>query len=88
MFLGIDVSSAKAAAHYLKAHNFAVKGPDPGSLMKEGETTPPPPMWYDVTTADKPAANKQRFTIPIFLVEYAFHQLEGQGARWGAAGSS
>jgi Glyoxalase-like domain len=70
MFLGIDVSSAKAAADYLKAHNFDVNGPDPGSIMKEGETTPPPPMWYDVSTADKPAANKEGFTIPIFLVEY------------------
>lgn len=70
MFLGIDVSSAKAAADYLKAHNFDVTGPDPGSIMKEGETTPPPPMWYDVSTADKPAANKKAFTIPIFLVEY------------------
>jgi len=70
MFLGINVSSAKAAADYLKAHNFDVKGPDPGSIMKEGETTPPPPMWYDVSTADKPAANKEGFTIPIFLVEY------------------
>jgi len=70
MFLGIDVSSAKAAADYLKAHDFDVVGPDPGSIMKEGETTPPPPMWYDVGTADKPAANKKGFTIPIFLVEY------------------
>jgi len=70
MFLGINVSSAKAAADYLKAHNFDVNGPDPGSIMKEGETTPPPPMWYDVSTADKPAANKKGFTIPFFLVEY------------------
>jgi catechol 2,3-dioxygenase-like lactoylglutathione lyase family enzyme len=70
MFLGINVSSAKAAADYLKAHNFDVTGPDPGSIMKEGETTPPPPMWYDVSTADKPAANKEGFTIPFFLVEY------------------
>jgi len=70
MFLGIDVSSAKAAADYLKAHNFDVTGPDPGSIMKEGETTPPPPMWYDVSTADKPAANKKGFNIPFFLVEY------------------
>ena len=70
MFLGIDVSSAKAAADYLKAHNFDVTGPDPGSIMKEGETTPPPPMWYDVSTADKPAANKKGFKIPFFLVEY------------------
>jgi catechol 2,3-dioxygenase-like lactoylglutathione lyase family enzyme len=70
MFLGIDVSSAKAAADYLRARNFDVTGPDPGSIMKEGETTPPPPMWYDVSTADRPAANKEVFTIPIFLVEY------------------
>jgi Glyoxalase-like domain len=70
MFLGIDVSSAKAAAEYLRARNFDVNGPDPGSIMKEGETKLPPPMWYDVSTADKPAANKKGFTIPIFLVEY------------------
>jgi catechol 2,3-dioxygenase-like lactoylglutathione lyase family enzyme len=70
MFLGIDVSSAKAAADYLRAHDFDVQGPDPGSIMKEGETTPPPPMWYDVSTADKPAANKKGFGIPFFLVEY------------------
>ncbi len=70
MFLGINVASAKAAADYLKAHNFDVTGPDPGSIMKEGETTPPPPMWYSVGTADKPAAGKKGFTIPIFLIEY------------------
>jgi catechol 2,3-dioxygenase-like lactoylglutathione lyase family enzyme len=70
MFLGINVASAKAAADYLKAHNFDVTGPDPGSIMKEDETTPPPPMWYSVGTADKPAAGKKGFTIPIFLIEY------------------
>ena len=70
MFLGINVASAKAAADYLKAHNYDVTGPDPGSIMKEGETTPPPPMWYSVGTADKPAAGKRGFTIPIFLIEY------------------
>ncbi len=70
MFLGINVSSAKATADYLKAHNFDVAGPDPGSIMKEGETTPPPPMWYMVGTADKPAANKEGFAIPVFLIEY------------------
>ena len=70
MFLGINVSSAKAAADYLRAHDFDVEGPTPGSIMKEGETKQPPPMWYDVSTADKPAANKEGFTIPIFLVEY------------------
>jgi hypothetical protein len=70
MFLGIDVSSAKAAADYLKARNFDVNGPDPGSIMKEGETTLPPPMWYLVNPADKPAADKKGITIPIFWIEY------------------
>ncbi len=70
VFLGIDVSSAKAAADYLKARNFDVEGPDPGSVMKEGETTLPPAMWYSVSTADKPAADKKGITIPIFWIEY------------------
>jgi len=76
MFLGVNVSSAKAAADYLKAHNFDVNGPNPGSIMKEGETTPPPPMWYRVSTADKPAAGKESLTLPIFLIEYVY-------AGWG-----
>ena len=70
MFLGLNVSSAKAAASYLKTQNFDVEGPDPGSLMKEGETKPPPPQWYSVSTADKPAPNKLGFSVPIFLIEY------------------
>jgi len=70
MFLGINVSSAKAAADYLKMRNFDVAGPNPGSIMSEGETTPPPPMWYSVEPADKPAADKKRIAIPIFLIEY------------------
>ena len=70
MFLGIEVSSAKAAADYLQARNFAVDGPDPGSVMKEGETTLPPPMWYSVIPADKPAAAKKGISIPIFWIEY------------------
>ncbi len=70
MFLGINVSSAKAAADYLKARNFDVDGPEPGSIMKEGETALPPPMWYSVDSADKPAAGKKGFTIPVFLIEY------------------
>lgn len=69
MFLGLNVSSAKDAAGYLKAQNFDVEGPDPGSLMKEGETKPPP-QWYSVGTADKPAPNKLGFSVPIFLIEY------------------
>jgi hypothetical protein len=27
-------------------------------------------MWYDVSTAEKPAANKKGFTIPFFLDLY------------------
>jgi len=70
MFLGINVSSAKGAADYLKAHNFDVEGPEPGSIMVEGQTTPPPPMWFDVGVKDKPAAGKEGLTLPIFFVEY------------------
>ena len=70
MFLGLNVSSAKVAASYLKTQNFDVEGPDPGSLMKEGETKPPPTQWYSVSTADKPAPNKLGFSVPIFLIEY------------------
>jgi hypothetical protein len=70
MFLGINTSSAKAAADCLKARNFDVNGPDPGSIMKEGETTLPPPMWYTVATADRPAADKKGIAIPIFWIEY------------------
>jgi catechol 2,3-dioxygenase-like lactoylglutathione lyase family enzyme len=70
MFLGINVSSAKRAADYLKAHNFDVAGPDPGSIMSQGQTTPPPPMWFDVGINDKPATGKEGLTLPIFFVEY------------------
>ena len=70
MFLGIGVSSAKAAVDYLRARNFDVGGPFPGSVMKEGETTSPPPQWYTVGTSSKPAAGKKGITIPIFWIEY------------------
>jgi hypothetical protein len=70
MFLGLNVLSAKDAASYLRAKNFDVEGPDPGSLMKEGETKPPPPEWYYVGTADKPAPRTLGFSVPISLVDY------------------
>jgi len=70
MFLGINVSSAKAAGDYLKNHNFDAADPEPGSIMTNGETKSPPPQWYTVDTADKPAAGKEGFTIPIFFIEY------------------
>ena len=70
MFLGLNVSSAKVAAGYLKTRNFDVEDPDPGSIMSEGETKPPPPQWYSVSTADKPAPNKLGFRVPIFFIEY------------------
>ena len=72
MFLGINVSSAKRAADYLRARNFDVAGPDPGSIMGQGQTTPPPPMWFDVGINDKPAPGKEGLTLPIFFVEYVF----------------
>ncbi len=70
MFLGLNVSSAKAAADYLRARNFDVSGPAPGSIMSDKDKTPPPPEWYDVYTPDKPAPGKQVFTLPIFFIQY------------------
>jgi len=82
MFLGLNVSSAKESAKYLRTHNFDVEVPEPGSLMKEGETKPPPPEWYGFGTADKPAPNKLTFRIPIFFIEYldAFKKVRDQGS--------
>jgi len=69
MFLAISGSSAKAAAEYLKARNFAVSDPTPGSIMIEGETTLPPPMWYAVNPAE-PKVGKQGIPMPIGWVEF------------------
>jgi hypothetical protein len=81
MFLGLNVSSAKESAEYLRTRNFDVEVPGPGSLMKEGETKLPPPEWYGFGTADKPAPNKLAFRIPIFFIEYldAFKKVLDQG---------
>jgi len=69
MFLGINVSSAAAAADYLTAHGFDVTRPRPGSSMEEGETTLPPPMWYNVVPGNMPALKKGTI-LPIFFIEY------------------
>jgi hypothetical protein len=83
MFLGLNVSSAKETAEYLRTHNFDVEDPEPGSLMKEGETKMPPPEWYTVGNADKPAPNKLTFRLPIFFIEYLdaarFKKVRDQG---------
>jgi catechol 2,3-dioxygenase-like lactoylglutathione lyase family enzyme len=70
MFLGLQVSSAKETATFLKTRNFDVTGPDAGQISKPGETEPPPPQWYTVAPADKPAAGKRSFNLPIFFIEY------------------
>jgi catechol 2,3-dioxygenase-like lactoylglutathione lyase family enzyme len=69
MFLGINVSSAAAAADYLTAHGFDVSRPHPGSSMEEGQTTLPPPMWYSVMFSHMPAL-KKGIILPIFFIEY------------------
>src|SRR5271157_781808 len=69
MFLAIDVSSAKAAADYLRARNFAVDGPIPGSVMKDGETTPPPPQYYTVDPAE-PKAGQKGIPMPVSWIEF------------------
>ena len=70
MFLGLNVSSARAAASYLKAHDFDVDGPVPGGRMREGETKQPAPQWYLVSVADKPGPNKRESSLPVFFIEY------------------
>jgi len=70
MYFGLNVSSAKDTADGLKAHNFDVQGPTPGSVMSEHDTTPPAPQWYSVDPADKPAAEKRAIALPMFFIEY------------------
>jgi catechol 2,3-dioxygenase-like lactoylglutathione lyase family enzyme len=70
MFLGLDVSSADAAASFLKAKNFDFTGPTPGSIMREGQTTLPPPLWSTVKLSRQPAPDKQGVAVPIFLIQY------------------
>lgn len=69
MFLAFKVSSAKAAAEYLNARNFAVSDPTPGSIMTEGQTIPPPSMWYAVNPAE-PKAGKKGIPMPVGWVEF------------------
>lgn len=70
MFLGLRVSSAKRAYEELVAHNFDVTNPDPGSVAKEGESQPPPPMWYEFGPPPKPDPGKRSFPLPIFFIQY------------------
>ncbi|MGH8199814.1 MAG: VOC family protein, partial [Steroidobacteraceae bacterium] len=70
MYFGLSVSSAKDTAEGLKARNFNVEGPTPGSVMSERDTTPPPPQWYSVDPADKPAVGKRAIALPMFFIEY------------------
>jgi hypothetical protein len=70
MFLGLNVSSVDSAASYLRRRNFDVDGPIPGGRMKEGETKPPPPQWYLMSTAEKPAPDKLGINVPVFFIEY------------------
>jgi catechol 2,3-dioxygenase-like lactoylglutathione lyase family enzyme len=70
MFLGLNVSSAKDSADYLRKQNFDVSGPDPGSLMERDQNTPPPPEWYTFGTEDNPKPPMQTITLPVFFIEY------------------
>jgi len=87
MFLGIEVSSAKAAADYLKARNFDATDPEPGSYMKEGETTLLPPMWYSVLPADEPAAGKKGIILSYFLHRVRFRRTARKASCRGGDGS-
>ena len=70
MFLGLQVTSAQRLFELLKARDFDVSNPNPGSIMQEGENKPPAAMWYAVSTPDKPAPGKRSFPLPIFFIQY------------------
>jgi hypothetical protein len=70
MGLGLNVSSAASTASLLRSRQFDVEGPVPGSIMTSGQTKPPPPQWYTVAPADKPASGKSTIVLPIFFIEY------------------
>jgi catechol 2,3-dioxygenase-like lactoylglutathione lyase family enzyme len=69
--LALETSSAKAAADYLKAHNFEIKLSEWPRVMKEGETKPLPAQYYSVSNPDTPSGNKQIFMLWIWLIEHA-----------------
>jgi len=68
--LALETSSGKAAADYLKAHNFEVKLTEHRRIMKEGEAKRSPVQYYSVSTWDTPSGNKQIFMLWIYLIEY------------------
>ena len=70
MFAGFDVSSAKDTYAFLKGRHFDVTHPHPSQWSKEGETKPPPPRWFIVSFAEKPAAGTVPFVLPIFFIQY------------------
>jgi hypothetical protein len=64
--LVLNVSSAQETATYLRRHRFSVTDPVPGTIIREGEKEPPPPLWWTV--------DFQKSVLPgavISFVEYA-----------------
>ncbi len=64
--LGLLVSSAQETVNSLRARGFEVTDPVGGTIMREGDKEPPPPLWWLVDFR-QPA-------LPggvIFLIEYA-----------------
>lgn len=84
-FLGLNVSSAQETSDYLKARDFDASSPEPGTVKKSGDPEPPPTRWYTVGTADKPAADKLTFTLPIFFIQYLEHDRSERLIREGFA---
>jgi catechol 2,3-dioxygenase-like lactoylglutathione lyase family enzyme len=70
MFLGLNVSSAKATADYLRARGVDARGPEPGGAKAAQGPTPPGAQWYDVSTPDKPDPGKRAIDEPVFFLEY------------------
>jgi len=87
MFLGLNTSSAKAAADALKARGFDAVGPEPGSIMTGDQKKPPPAMWYDVYTPDTPAKGRRVLTLPVFFIQY-LDQKQRDADRFTAAATN
>jgi len=64
--LALEVSSAQATANFLRSHEFSVTDPVPGTIMREGDKEPPPPLWWLVDFKEP--------VLPggvIFFIQYA-----------------
>lgn len=63
-FAGLEITSAEQAAKDLSAVGVKVSGPTPGTIIRPGETTPPPTRWWSLGFENEIASR------PLFLLQY------------------